>query len=138
MRYLKPTDMVMCLAWMTAIDQLLGVWQGSGGWRVLWVRLDPLWRGEPGIAMLIRDEPLACAIEQIDRDDVVTARPFEYLPEVVSIRSALDAPPFSMAQNAEHAAVLRAERDLGARPDRWVNPVTEPGWDYLCRLRGHA
>jgi len=121
---------------MAAVDQVLGVYPGSDGWRVTWVRLDPLSTDFPGITIIVRDEPLACDLAEVDLDDLVDGPPLEIIPQPTAIRSVFDAPSNRQAADVEHAAILRAGSDVGADGSRWINKGTDAGWRYLCLLRG--
>jgi hypothetical protein len=136
MRYLDPLSVPMSLSWMTAVDQVLGVYPGSGGWRVTWVRLDPMGDDQSAITIVVHDEPLACDLAGVDASDLVDGPPLDAIPQPVAIRSVLDAPANRQAMNVEDAAIRRAGCDVGPDRSRWINNGVA-GWNYICLLRGH-
>jgi hypothetical protein len=122
-KYLEPNSPVMALKWMTALDQCLGWVQRDGVRRVRWIRLDPL--GEvPGILVSIHEEDLVGVVGARGRLDVPELDPASSLP-----------PDFVARDETE--ALSYAEREMGARRDRWVNQAVD-GWRLLCALRGHS
>ncbi|MFI1989002.1 hypothetical protein [Actinoplanes sp. NPDC020271] len=123
MRYLEPTSPVMALMWMTAVDQCLGTVRRDGVWRVRWVRVDPL-ADAPGVLVSAHEDDLAVDIRALEQHGV---------PELVA---AADL-PMNFVAHDEAEALSTAERELGARKDRWVNHAVE-GWAILCEWRGHA
>src|SRR6266496_4077526 len=105
--YLEPTSLVMALLWVTSLDQCLG-WVSRGGVRrIRWVRIDPL-ANVPGILVSTHEEDLVSDVRALERLGVPELDPAVALP-----------PDFVAADEDE--ALLRAERQLGARRDRWVN-----------------
>jgi hypothetical protein len=122
-KYLDPTSPVMALKWMTALDQCLG-WVNRGGVRrIRWVRIDPL-ADVPGILISTHEEDLVSDARALERLGV---------PELDAAVAPL---PDFIAQD-EDEALRWAERQVGARPHRWVNQAVE-GWTALCELRGHS
>lgn len=121
--YLEPTSPVMALTWMTAVDQCLGVVRRHDVWRIRWVRVDPLARSA-GILVTTHEEDLVGGAGVRDHLGVPELDPALPLPE-------------DLVAQDERDALLRAERETGARLDRWVNPSVD-GWRALCELRGHA
>jgi hypothetical protein len=135
MRYLDSAAPVMALAWMTPIEQHLGLVRRNAKWRVRWVRIDPL--AVSGIVVSVHEADLACDPERLDSTDHPELDPDWPLPDVITVRSELDAPSGQVSGNVEAAALLRAEHETGARRDRWVNTSVD-GWYELRRLRGDA
>jgi hypothetical protein len=121
--YLEPTSPMTALKWMTALDQCLGQVRRDGVRRIRWVRIDPL-ADVPGILVSTHEEDLASNVMKLDRLDVPELDP------------AVPLPPDFVARD-EDEALLRAERQVGARRDRWVNHAVD-GWAVLCELRGHS
>jgi hypothetical protein len=121
--YLEPTSPVMALRWMTALDQCLGWVSRDGVRRIRWVRIDPL-ADVPGILVSTHEEDLAGDVRSLDRLGVPELDPAVELPSDFVARD-------------ENEALLRAERQTGARRDRWVNQAVE-GWAVLSELRGHC
>jgi hypothetical protein len=120
--YLEPASPRRALAWMTALDQCLG-WVSRGGVRrIRWVRIDPL-ADVPGILVSTHEEDLAGDVKTLERLGVPELDP------------AVALPPDFVARD-EDEALLGAERQTGARRDRWVHHAVE-GWAALCELRGH-
>ncbi|HEX5995970.1 MAG TPA: hypothetical protein VFY84_12580 [Jiangellales bacterium] len=134
MRFLAPTSAPMALAWMTAIEQYLGPIRRDDGWRIRWVRLDPL-AAPHGILAAAYEEELACDPSALDLADRPELDPGAPLPPGYIVDSEIDAHGVSSG-GIEVAALLRAEREMGAHRDRWVNSAVE-GWRELCHLRGH-
>jgi hypothetical protein len=121
--YLEPNSPVMALMWMTAIDQYLGPVRRDGAWRIRWIRIDPL-ADVPGLLVTTFEEDLACDVAVLSRLDVPELDPATALPQEFVARD-------------EYEALQRAEREAGARRDRWVNEAVG-GWEVLCALRGHS
>ncbi|MEV6349649.1 hypothetical protein [Actinoplanes sp. NPDC051851] len=122
MEYLERTSPVMALAWMTPLEQLLGLVCREGVWRVRWVRIDPL-AEVPGLLVSVHEEDLAGDVDALDP----------------GLRVRLDPglpPPSSVVVPDDGAALRWAEEHAGARDDRWVNPAVD-GWRVLCAMRGH-
>jgi len=113
----------MALMWMTAVDQCLGWVRRDGVRRIRWVRVDPL-AGAPGILVSAHEDDLAVDIGTLEHHDV---------PELDSAVAL----PLDFVARDETEALRMAERELGAREDRWVNHAVE-GWAVLCELRGHS
>jgi hypothetical protein len=121
-RYLTPGTAARALMWMTASEQCLGWLQRDGVRRIRWVRLD--WAaGVPGVLVSVHEDDLVGSLRTLRRLGVPELDP------------AADLPP-DLVVAGEEEAVLAAERERGARPDRWVNKAVE-GWALLCELRGH-
>ncbi len=82
-------------------------------------------RSVPGANILvsIREGNLGGALRTLRRLGVPELDPSVALLPAFSVRGAEEA-------------VLAAERETGAAPDRWVDPAVE-GWALLCKLRGH-
>jgi hypothetical protein len=109
--------------WMTALDQGLGwVWH-DGVRRIRWVRVDPV-AEVPGILVSTHEEDLVGEVRLLRRLGMAELDPAVALP-----------PDFVVMGEAE--ALLAAERETGARRDRWLNKAVE-GWALLCELRGHS
>jgi hypothetical protein len=121
--YLEPASPVMALMWMTALDQCLGWVRRGGVLRIRWVRIDPL-TDVPGILVSTHEEDLASDVRVLERLGVPELDPVTALP------------PDFVARD-EDEALLTAERQAGARRDRWVNQAVE-GWAVLCEARGHS
>lgn len=121
-KYLESTSPVMALKWMTALDQCFGWVQRDGVRQIRWVRLDPL-AEVPGILVSIHEEDLVGVVGARGRLDVPELDPASSLP-----------PDFVARDETE--ALSYAEREMGARRDRWVNQAVD-GWRLLCALRGH-
>jgi hypothetical protein len=121
--YLEPGSPVMALMWMTALDQCLGWVRRDGVQRIRWVRVDPT-AEVPGILVSTHEDDLVGSLRTLSRLGVPELDPAVALP-----------PDFLVLGEAE--AVLTAERETGARRDRWVNQAVE-GWGLLCELRGHS
>ncbi|MEU4164911.1 hypothetical protein [Actinoplanes sp. NPDC026670] len=121
MDYLEPTSPVMALKWMTALDQCLGWVDRDGVRRIRWVRIDPL-ADVSGILVSMHEEDLAGDVRILERFGVPQLDP------------AVALSPDFVARD-ENEALLWAERQIGARRDRWVNESVER-WAVLCELRG--
>jgi hypothetical protein len=115
----------MALKWMTALEQCLGWVRRDGRLRIRWVRIDP--RPEaltvPGILVTSHEGDLVGAPRLLRRLGATELDPDAALP-----------PDFIIPDESE--ALLTAERETGARRDRWVNEAVE-GWAILRELRGH-
>ena len=99
-----------------------------------WIRVDPLADG--GIQVSVHEDPLACLADQLDLREypALSPSPVEF---TMTVHGAADVPPGSApAANAEGAALLWAERGVGANPNRRVNAAVD-GWQHLSELRGH-
>ncbi|GIF37170.1 hypothetical protein [Actinoplanes xinjiangensis] len=125
MKYLEPGSPLMALKWMTALEQCLGWVRRDGRLRIRWVRVDP--RPEaltvPGILVTSHEADLVGAPRLLRRLGATELDPDAALP-----------PDFIIPDESE--ALLTAERETGARRDRWVNEAVE-GWAILRELRGH-
>ncbi len=110
------------LEWMTASEQCLGWLWRDGVRRIRWVRLDP----SPGANIFVstHEGNLVGALRTLRRLGVPELDPTVALPPAFNVQGAEEA-------------VLAAERETGAKPDRWVNPAVE-GWALLCEVRGHS
>lgn len=121
-KYLGPGSPARALEWMTASEQCLGwVWR-DGVRRIRWVRIEP----SPGAEILVStyEGDLVGSLRTLKRLGVPELDPTVTMPSAFTVRGTAEA-------------VLAAERETGARPDRWVNPAVE-GWDLLCEIRGHS
>lgn len=122
-KYLKPASPVTALMWMTALEQCVGWVRRGDRRRIRWVRVDPA-AGVPGILVSTHEGDLVGSLRSLRRLGVPELDP------------AIPLPPDVVARD-EAEALLTAERDAGARRDRWVNEAVE-GWALLCELRGHS
>jgi hypothetical protein len=134
-KYLSPTALTMALTWVTPLDQYLGPVSGSHGWRIRWIRIDPVSPNVQGLVISVHEDLLSCDPSYLDLTDRPELAPLA-LPAPTTVTSRFDTSSGLPATSVEHAALLRAEHDAHAVPDRWVNRAVD-GWHYLCRLRGH-
>jgi hypothetical protein len=121
--YLQSTSAVMALKWMTALDQCLGPVCRDNVRQIRWIRIDPL-ADVPGILVSTHEEDLVGDAGVLDRLGVAELDPL------------VPIPPDFVARDEEEA-LLFAERERGARRDRWLNQAVD-GWRVLCALRGRS